>query len=131
MKKSYKVLLNSISLLIFLLSFFHIAFWEIFNWKVTLACLSSDNRNIMYALNITSILNLFAMVIITAFYRFELLNSGLGRFILIWFSSFGFLRVILEFVLWNSSPSIIIVVLCLFIGIVYSLPFWMKKLVWK
>jgi hypothetical protein len=130
MKKSYLILLNSISIIIFLLTIFHLAFWEILNWEVTLACLNANNRNIMYALNIISIMNFFAMVIITTFYRFELLNTGLGKFILLWFSSLGILRVILEFILWNESPNFFIITICLFIGIIYSLPLWMKKMVW-
>jgi hypothetical protein len=130
MRKSYLVLLYSISIIIFVLTIFHIGFWEIFNWKVTLASLSVDNRNIMYTLNITQIMNLFAMIIITIFFKNEVLNTKLGRFILIWFSTFYFLRVILEFTLWHSSPNLLIIVLCVFVGMVYTLPLWMKKFVW-
>jgi hypothetical protein len=129
MKKWYSVILNLISFFLLLMAIIHMAFWEIFDWKVTLACLNEENRNAMYTLDIIVIFFFILMALITAFYKKELVNSGLGRFILVLFSSVAFLRVILEFIIW-SPPDLLMIIPSLFIGIAYSLPLWIRRLVW-
>jgi hypothetical protein len=122
MKKSYMIFLNIACGLIFFCALAHIAFWQSLNWKDTLACLDSHNRNIMYTFNVILILNFFAMIIISMFFRSELFSTKIGKFILVWFASFWFLRFILELILWSNSPSWVVIGLCLFLGITYIFP---------
>jgi hypothetical protein len=130
MKKWYSISLDIISLCLLIMAAFHIAFWKIFDWKNTLACLSEGNRNAMYTLDLMVIICFIAIALITIFLKKELLTTLLGKFILIWFSFFGISRVVIELIIWDP-PDATVLILGSLTGIIYALPLLNKKLVWS
>jgi hypothetical protein len=127
MKKTYNMLLNIVCFLIFAIAILHIAIWKIQNWETALASLDHDNRNYLYFSNIIHIMNFFAMLILSTFYREELLSSKIGKFILGWFAAFWFLHIILELILGGNSPDFLMIGVSLFIGVIYLIPLVIKK----
>jgi hypothetical protein len=103
---------------------FHLAFYRMFDWKNSLACLSKDNWCIFHAFNV--ICNtLFLMFVLVSFIQTEKLVTELnGRRILFFISFFYFLRIALEFILWGNQGfgSLVIVVICLAPAILYGIP---------
>jgi hypothetical protein len=126
MRKTINILFITAAILIILGAVFHMAFWYIFRWNTTLSGTTEINRNILYILNTLMILIFIGMAVISLFSRNELISTKTGKIILIWFALFWFLRVILEIILLKNNASIFIIILCSFLGFVYSLPLFYK-----
>lgn len=112
------VIIGGIIFMIF--GLFHISFWFIFDWKNELIKLNEINSNVMQMLNIGTAILLLSFGYIMLFYRREILNSRLGRAMLIIFSSFFFARLVAEFVFPGSS--IIFGIILLLIVLIYLIP---------
>jgi hypothetical protein len=101
---------------------FHISFWFApfpIDWKNELIKLTEMNSNIMQMLNIAVTVFLLAFGFIMLFYRREILNSALGKALLIVFALFWLARLIGEIAFPGGSIALgIILFLCVLIYLV-------------
>lgn len=82
---------------------FHMMFWRLFKWKDELAKISVENRGIMQVLNLVLIFVFIAAAYIAFFHGPELLQTQLGRTLLISGSLFWLLRAIYQPVFWGLN----------------------------
>lgn len=80
---------------------FHIFFWKIFQWPSDLKSLSFLNRGIIQVLNLCLIFVFLIFGYISLFYTTALLNTGLGRTLLILISLFWFFRALEQIVFFK------------------------------
>ena len=94
---------------------FHIGFWRLFNWTIELRKLSFTNRAVMQILNLRIIFMCFLMAFI--YYRFpqELMQSGLGKTLLIGMGLFWLGRTIEQFIFFKHNNKYIVLATCIFI----------------
>ena len=101
---------------------FHIFFWFApfpIDWKNELIKLTEMNSNIMQMLNVGISVFLLTFGFIMLFYRKEILNSTLGKALLIVFALFWLARLIGEIVFPGGSISLgVILVLCVLIYLI-------------
>jgi len=88
-----------------LLGIFHLLFWKIqlFNWEVELKQMSSINSGVLQIMNLCLIVIFFFMAFISFFHNKELINTSLGKSILIGFSIFWLLRFIEQFLFFGYN----------------------------
>jgi hypothetical protein len=105
---------------------FHILFWRIFDWKRDLESLSFNNRQIMQVLNLCLIFAFVLFAWISFFHRNELLQTALGRSILILIALFWLLRAIEQVLFFglNRPASVAFLVVFLIGALLYAYP-WM------
>jgi hypothetical protein len=84
---------------------FHIGFWKLFNWKIELKKLHFTNRAIMQILNLRIIFMCFLMAFIYFKFPQELLNTGLGKTLLIGMFLFWLGRTIEQFVFFKQNNN--------------------------
>lgn len=103
---------------------FHLAFYWLFNWKTTLACLSLDNWAIYHTFNISCDFILLFFVFVSLVKPEKLLTEINGRRITLLMVGFFSIRIVLEFILWGYQGlnSLIIVFICIAPAILYGLP---------
>ena len=104
---------------------FHCFFWRVFRWKKDLASLARINRNIMQILNLCLIFVLMVFAFISIYYVSDLINTNLGRGILLAISLFWFLRGIEQIVFFgvNNKQSVIFTII-FFVGcLIFLVPF--------
>ncbi len=87
---------------------FHIGFWKLFNWQKELKKLHFTNRSIMQILNLRIIFMCFLMAFIYFNYPQELLNTGLGKALLIGMFLFWAGRTIEQFVFFKQNNKYIV-----------------------
>jgi len=101
---------------------FHISFWFApfpIDWKNELLKLTEMNSNIMQMLNIGISVFLLAFGFIMLFYRREILNSALGKALLIVFALFWLARLIGEIAFPGGSIALgVILFLCVLIYLI-------------
>ena len=101
---------------------FHISFWFApfpIDWKNELIKLTEMNSNVMQMLNIGISVFLLAFGFLMFFYCREILNSALGRALLIIFSLFWLARLIGEFAFPGGSIIFgLILFLCVLIYLI-------------
>ena len=112
------VIIGGVNFLLF--GLFHLAFWHLFGWKNELTELTHINSIIMQMLNIGVSVFLLAFGFLMLFYRREILNSALGRALLIIFALFWLARLIAEFVFPGSS--IVLGFILLLCTLLYLIP---------
>ena len=111
------VIIGGINFLLF--GLFHLSFWHGLDWKNELIKLTEINSNVMQMLNIGISVFLLSFGFIMLFYRREILNSALGKALLIIFSLFWFARLVGEFVFPGSSIIFgLILFLCVLIYLI-------------
>ena len=104
---------------------FHLMFWRIFRWKRDLVKLNFVNRGIMQILNLCLTFMFFVMAYVSFFHMADMLETSLGRAMLIAISLFWFLRMIEQTIFFgirNKQANIYTVLFslgCLF----YLVPF--------
>ena len=103
---------------------FHCLFNKLFNWDLTLSCLSQSDRAIMLTYHYICILMVGFMSILLLFQAKQILESKIGSSVLIFFSAFYLLRMITEFTLFGFAGihSIFILILCLIPVILFIIP---------
>jgi hypothetical protein len=105
---------------------FHFFFWKIFKWDVTLRKLNSIDRSTIQVLNIslTFVFAFFAYLSIN--YSAELSSTKLGISTLLFISLFWFFRAIQQIYFYGlkNRLSILLFIIFLFGGIIYSYAFW-------
>jgi hypothetical protein len=118
--KKTLVIIGGINLLLW--GLFHISFWFApfpIDWKNELIKLTEMNSNVMQMLNIGIVVFLLAFGFTMLFYRREILNSALGKALLIVFSLFWLARLVGEFAFPGGSIILgLILFLCVLIYLI-------------
>ncbi|MBN2091897.1 hypothetical protein JW964_19935 [candidate division KSB1 bacterium] len=132
MDKTIRTLLVIAGIISLLFSIFHLFFYKIFNWSVTLACLDQNNRAIFLTFNLATILMILMITCFSLFYAKELINNKLSRPLLSVFALFYLIRIFSEFLYfgYHGFASLIIILLCLVPAMIYlgAFAFNIKKL---
>lgn len=107
-----------------LLVVFHLSFWKLFNWRESLASLSSDDRAVMQVLNIHTAYVLAVFAIVSLVFPNEMSTTKLGRIISLSIAGFWILRALNQVVFWGilSAGSWIALLVCLAIAALYFIP---------
>ncbi|MEI6852096.1 MAG: hypothetical protein WCL06_04605 [Bacteroidota bacterium] len=82
---------------------FHLYFWILFDWQTELFKLNQINSNNMQMLNIVVCFFMFSFSYMMLWYNSRVLNSKLGRSILIISSGFFLIRALIEFAFPGNS----------------------------
>jgi hypothetical protein len=108
----------------FLFVVFHLAFWKLFDWQQSLACLSLGNRAIMEVLNIHTAYVLLVFAILSFVFSHEISTTKLGQSIGIAIAAFWILRAVNQPVFWgiSSIKSWVIIAVCLVAAMLYLVP---------
>jgi hypothetical protein len=86
-----------------IMGMFHLSFWVLFDWQNELYKLNQINNNIMQMLNIVCSFFMFSFSYMMLMYNSRVLNSKLGRSILIISSGFFMIRALIEFAFQGNS----------------------------
>lgn len=108
-----------------ILAVFHIMFWHMgkFSWKEELPKMSSINMAVIQLLNIGIIVYFLLMAYISFFHTRELLNSGLGKTVLLGAALFWLIRLGGEFAFKKGMPANPVLVGIFIIGVLlYLIP---------
>ena len=104
---------------------FHIMFWRVFHWKEDLASLTHINRSVMQIMNLCLIFIFLVMAYVSFFHRPDLLQTGMGKALLVAFSGFWFLRMIEQVIFFGMKKKISVILTLIFLGVcvLYLVPF--------
>jgi len=104
---------------------FHLFFWKIFNWKEELQKIRFINRGVMQVLNLCLTFAFFIFAFISIFFTQEMINTNLGKTLLLLISIFWFLRAIEQIIFFKLKTIVSVIFLIVFIcgTIIYLLPF--------
>jgi hypothetical protein len=120
--KSVLVIIGGISLILW--GLFHVTFWVGLDWKNQLPKLSEINSNVMQMANIAVIVTLLSFGCIFLFYRSEIVSTGLGTAVLLFFALFWLARLIGEFVF--PGGSIMLGIVLFIFMLLYLIPALIK-----
>jgi len=103
---------------------FHLMFWRLFRWREDLASLTLINRSVMQILNLCVTFVFLAMAYVSFFHRPELVQTSLGKTILVAFSLFWFLRMVEQVVFFGVKTKVSATFTLVFLvgGVVYLVP---------
>ncbi len=103
---------------------FHLMFWRLFRWKKDLASLTLVNRSVMQILNLCLTFVFLVMAYVSFFHSPELIQTSLGKTILVAFSLFWFLRMVEQVVFFGvkNRVSIILTLVFLLGSVIYLVP---------
>jgi len=80
---------------------FHLFFWKLFDWKQDLGSLTPLNKSVMQVLNLSLMVVFLVFSYVSIFHADEILNTSLGKSILVGIASFGLLRAIQQVVFFD------------------------------
>jgi hypothetical protein len=103
---------------------FHLMFWRIFRWKKDLSRLTFINRSVMQILNLCLTFVFLLMAYVSFFNTSELIQTNLGKALLVGFSLFWFLRMIEQIIFFGirNLISIALTLVFLFGCVIYLIP---------
>jgi len=103
---------------------FHLLFWRLFRWKKDLSRLTFINRSVMQILNLCLTFVFLLMAYISFFNTSELIQTNLGKALLVGFSLFWFLRMIEQIIFFGirNLISIALTLVFLFGCVIYLIP---------
>lgn len=130
MKTQTKMFLIRIAgVLSILFTLLHIAFYWIFNWTQDLNSLNLSNKAVLLTLNVVVILLLLYSSIISFVYTRQLIETIVGKSLLLFLSSFYIARIVCEFTYFGFSmpESIMVISICLIPVICFGLPVLFKS----
>jgi hypothetical protein len=130
MKTHTKLLLVRIAGIISILfTLFHAGFYWLFKWSETLACMNINDRAILLTFNLITILLLLYSVILALGFTRELIETVVGKSILLFFTAFYMVRIYCEFPYFEFQMpgSIIIIAVCLIPAVCFGLPVFIKS----
>lgn len=130
MKTQTKVLLIRIAGVVSILfTLFHSAFYWIFKWSQTLVNMNPTDRAIMLTFNVICILLLLYSVILSFWFTRQLIETVIGKSLLLFFSVFYIMRIVAEFAYFGfmMPKSVIILVVCLIPAVCFGLPALLKS----
>jgi len=124
MKRFHRLILTIGGLLNLGLFIFHAAFWRMLDWKVALSPLDEQNRVIIQMLNISVMVMLLLMAHLSLVHKKALVESRLGKTLLVWFMLFYLVRIAEEliFVKFKIIPSGLIILVCALMVAIYFIP---------
>lgn len=85
---------------------FHVFFWKIFDWKNDLRSLTQVNRGIMHVLNLCLTFLFFFVAYISLFNSEDLVNTKLGKTVLVGISIFCLLRAIEQIIFFGLKKTV-------------------------
>lgn len=108
-----------------LLGIFHLLFWELFNWSVVLECIPAITRGAVIEINITLSMAVFIFGYISIFHHREMLETKIGRTMLLSISLLYFVRAATGaiFFPFNLPRSFLDASLITVVGLLYLIPF--------
>jgi len=130
MKTQTKILLIRIAGVVSILfTLFHASFYWIFNWAETLTVMNPIDRAILLTFNLICILLLLYSVILALGFTRQLIETTVGKSLLLFFTLFYAIRIFSEFAFFiHEMPlPLVIIVMCLIPAICYSLPAFLKS----
>lgn len=103
---------------------FHLMFWRLFRWKRDLSSLTFINRSVTQILNLCLTFVFLLMAYISFFNTSELIQTNLGKALLVGFSLFWFLRMIEQIIFFGirNLISIALTLVFLFGCVIYLIP---------
>ena len=103
---------------------FHLLFWRIFNWPETLKHLNYVNKATIQVLNISITFIFFIFAYLSFAHTHELLNTPLGRALLILIASLWLFRAVLQIIFYKlrHKASLGLTVLFLTGAVLYGMP---------
>jgi hypothetical protein len=103
---------------------FHLMFWRLFRWKRDLSSLIFINRSVTQILNLCLTFVFLLMAYISFFNTSELIQTNLGKALLVGFSLFWFLRMIEQIIFFGIRDliSIALTLVFLFGCVIYLIP---------
>ena len=103
---------------------FHILFWKIFNWDVSLRKLNSIDKSTFQVLNISLTLVFVIFAYISINFSNELVSTNLGKSLLLLISLFWFARAIQQIYFYRlkNRLSLLMFVICILGGLLYIYP---------
>lgn len=103
---------------------FHLMFWRLFHWKKDLASLTHINRSVMQILNLCLTFVFLVMAYVSFFHKPELIQTSLGKTLMITFSLFWFLRMVEQviFVGVKKKVSVFLTLVFLLGSVIYLVP---------
>ena len=125
MKKFNKVLIITGGILTLTGGIFHLGFWYFFHWEESLDVLDRLNQNMMLMLNYCIAAFFFLLGIGVLRYREMLLENSAGRYLMLTLGLVFLVRLVMEFILPNSS--LILGGLLLMMTSCYILPLLFSK----
>lgn len=105
-KINNKTIIATGSIMLLLLGLFHVTFWSLFDWKSELSKLSQDNEGIVQMMNICTICYLLSMSFILFICRSEIVDTRVGKLLLLSLSLFFAVRLVLEFIFPDGSLAL-------------------------
>jgi hypothetical protein len=113
----------------FLFLVFHFFFNRLFNWDVSLACLSQSDRAILLTYHYVSILITGFMTVVSLFQTRSLIESRAGKNTLLLFVAFYTIRIVTEFTLFGieGMRSSVILIMCLIPVVLFTIPVLRKN----
>ena len=103
---------------------FHLFFWRIFNWPESINSLNKVNKSTIQVLNITITFIFVIFSYISFFHTYELLNTILGKSILMFLSILWIFRAIQQVLFYKLKHKLSIFLTAYFIfgGLLYGIP---------
>lgn len=100
---------------------FHALFFQLFNWKEALTCLSPANWAIFQTFNLVAILMVGTITYFTFRHPAELAVTPIGKSLLVVFGLFYLIRILAQFIFFGFQGigALIIVILCLIPALIY------------
>jgi len=130
MKTQTKLLLIRIAGAVSILfTLFHSGFYWIFNWSQTLMSMNPTDKGILLTFNLIAILLLLYSVILSFGYTRQLIETNVGKSLLLFYTLFYITRIFSEFAYFgfHMPGSILILAICLLPAICFSLPVLVKS----
>jgi len=130
MKTQTKLLLIHIAgVFSILFTLFHAGFYWIFNWSKTLIVMNPIDKAILLTFNLIGILLLLYSVILSLGFARQLIETTVGKSLLLFFTLFYVVRIFSEFAYFGfrMPGSIVIIVMCLIPAVCFSLPAFLKS----
>lgn len=105
---------------------FHAFFWRLFDWREDLKSLSHINRQVMQILNLCLMAAFAIFAYISLLHTDELLQTALGRNLLLLVAVFWWLRAIEQILFFGLSRLVSVGFFAVFVigGFLYSLPWY-------
>lgn len=112
-----------------LFTIFHSAFYWMFKWNETLTVMTTFDRAILLTFNLICILLLLYSVILSLGFTRKLIETTIGKSLLLFFTLFYLLRIVCEFTYFGfmMPSSIIIIAICLIPALSFGLPAIIKS----
>jgi hypothetical protein len=123
-----RLLLRIAGVFSILFTLFHAGFYWMFKWAETLSVLNPTDRAILLTFNLICILLLMYSVILALGLTRQLIETVIGKSLLLFFTTFYLVRIIAEFVYFRFQMpnSILIIAICLIPAVCFGLPVLIK-----